>query len=67
MQVYAMFMTNNLIEPCMEKLMLNYLFRNNCPELRSGLLDSYFFRLTLGSDCLEFCFWTVALKTILTQ
>ena len=23
--------------------------------------------LTLGKDCLELCFWTVAFKTVLTQ
>ena len=40
---------------------------NNCPEFRNELLDSFFFKLTLGSDCLEFCFRTVTFKTILTQ
>ena len=34
---------------------------------RVWLRVSYFFKLTLGSDCLEFCFCRVAFKTILTQ
>ena len=59
-----MFMITNLIELRMGKLMLNHLIVNNCPELRDGLLD---FKLTLGSDCFELCFWTVAFKAIQTQ
>ena len=34
----------------MGKLILNHLVGNNCPEFRNGLLDSDFFKLTLGSD-----------------
>ena len=34
----------NLIELRMGKLILNHFFRNNCPEFRNGLLNSYFFR-----------------------
>ena len=36
-----------------------------CPEFCDGLLVSYSFKLTLGSGCLELCFWTVPFKTIL--
>ena len=53
---YIMFMITNLIE-------IGY----NYPEFHNELLDSYFFKLTLGSDCLELCFRTVAFKNILTQ
>ena len=28
-------------------------------EFHKGLLDIYFFKLALGGDCLELCFWTV--------
>ena len=45
----------------------NHLIGNNCPEFRNGHLDCYIFKLTLGSDCLELCFWIVIFKTILTQ
>ena len=62
-----MFMITNLIEPGMRKLILNHLIGNYCPEFRNGFLDIYLFKLTLESDCLELCFWTVAFKTILTQ
>ena len=55
----------NLIETHMGKLILNHLIGNNCPEFRNGLMDSYFFKLTLGIDYLELCFWTVTFKTIL--
>ena len=48
-------------------LILNHLIENNCPQFRDGLLDSYFFKLTLGSDCLELRLWEFAFKTILTQ
>ena len=64
---YVMFMIYNLIEPRMRKLILNHLIGNNCPEFHNGLLDSYFFKLTLGSDCLKLYFWRIAFKTILTQ
>ena len=47
-----MSMITNLIEPCMGKLILNHLFGNTRPEFCNGVLDSYFFKLTLGSDCL---------------
>ena len=49
------------------KLILNHLIGNNCPESCSGLVDSYFFKLTFRSDCLDLCFWAVSFKTILTQ
>ena len=62
-----MFMITNLIELPMLELILNYLIGNNCRELRNGLLDSYIFKPTLRSDCLELCVWGVAFKTILTQ
>ena len=45
----------------------NHLIRNNCPEFRNEHLESYFFKLTLGGDCLELSNWTFAFKTILTQ
>ena len=51
-----MFMMTDLIEPRMEKLILNHLIGNNCPVFRNGSLGSYFFKLTLGSDYLELCF-----------
>ena len=38
----------NLIKPHLGKLILNYLIGSNCQEFRNGLLDSYFFKLTLG-------------------
>ena len=47
MQVYAMFMITNLIEPRMGKLVLNHLIRNNILEFLNGLLDSYFFKTDL--------------------
>ena len=49
------------------KVIFNHLIGNNCQGFRNGLLDSYFCKLTLGSDCWELCFWVVAFKTILTQ
>ena len=48
-----MFIIINLNEPFMVKLTLNRWIGNSCPEFRNGLLDSYFFKLTLGSDCLS--------------
>ena len=48
-EVYVMFRITNLIEPCLEKLILNHFIRNNYPEFRSGPLESQFFKLTLGS------------------
>ena len=60
-------MITNLIERHIVKLTINCLIENNCPEFRNGLLDGYFFKLTLRSDCLELCFWAVTFKTILTQ
>ena len=62
-----MFMITNLIEPRTVKLILSHLIRNNCPEFHNGLLYSYFLKLTLGSDCLQLCFWRVAYNTILIQ
>ena len=44
-----------------------YLIGDNCPVFRNGLLDSYFFKLTLRSACFEPGFWRVAFKTILHQ
>ena len=63
MQVYVSFMITNLIELCMEKLILNHLIGNNCPEFCNGLPDSYFFKPILRSDCLEVCLWTVTFKS----
>ena len=57
-----MFMNTSLIEPRMGKLTLHHLIGNNCLEFRNGLLDSYFYKLTLGSDCLKLCFSVVAFK-----
>ena len=65
--LYVMLMITNSIEPRMGKLILDQLIVTNCSEFHNGLLDSYFFKLSLGSDCLELCSWIVALKTILTQ
>ena len=62
-----MLMITNLIARRIGKLILNHLVGNTCPEFRNGLLDSYFFILSLGRDCLELCFWRVAFKIILTQ
>ena len=45
-------MIANLIKPRMGKLIFNHLIGYYCPELRNRLLGSYFFKLTLGSDCL---------------
>ena len=59
-------MITNLIEPRVRKLILKHLIGNIFSEFRNGFLDSYFFKLTLGSDCLELYFWTVAFETILT-
>ena len=59
--IYVMLMITNFIEPCMGKLILNHLV---------GIeLDFWtgFFKLTLGSDCLEPFFGPVAFKIILTQ
>lgn len=57
MQIYVMFIITNLIEPRIGKLILNYLTGKNRSELCNGLLDSYFFKLALGMDCLELCFF----------
>ena len=57
-----MLMITNMIELRMRKLIIG----NNCLEFFNGLLDSYFFKITEGSDFLELFFWTVAFKTILT-
>ena len=46
-------MITNLIKPLIGKPILNHLIGSNCPEFGSGLLDSYFFKLDLKSDCLE--------------
>ena len=62
-----MFVITYLISIRMGMSILIHLIQNNCPEFRNGLLDSYFFEQTLGSDCLEIGFCTFALKTILTQ
>ena len=62
-----MFMMTNLIEPRTVKLILSHLIGNNCPEFHNGLLYSYFFKLTLGSDCFQLCFWRIAYNTILIQ
>ena len=62
-----MFMTTKLIEPHVGKLMLNHMIGNNSSELGDELLDNYFFKLILGSNCLELFFRTVTLKTNLAQ
>ena len=46
-------MITTLIKPRNGKLVLDRLIGNNCPEFRNGLLNIYFFKLTLGSDYLE--------------
>ena len=51
----------------MKKLILNHLIGNDSPEFRNKLLDSYFFKVILGSDCLEICFWAVTFKNIVNQ
>ena len=38
------------------KLILKNLIGNICAEFHNGLSDSYFFKMTLESDCLELCF-----------
>ena len=43
----------NLMEPWMGQRILNHFVRNNCPQFRNGLQDSYFFKLTLESVPLE--------------
>ena len=43
-----MFRITSFMEPCMGKLILNDFIGNNCPESRNGLLNCYFFKLTLG-------------------
>ena len=48
-----MIMTINLRESHMGKLMLNHMIGNNCAEFGEGLLDSYFFKLSLESDSLK--------------
>ena len=44
-----------MVEARMGKLILNHLIGNNSPEFCDELLDSYLFKLTLGSDCLKLC------------
>ena len=44
-----------------------HLIGSNCPEFRNELLGSFFFKLTLGSNCFKLCFWRVVFKTIVTQ
>ena len=39
---------------------VNYLIENLGNPFGNGLLDSYFFKMTLGTDCLKLYFWTVA-------
>ena len=56
-------MITNMIEPRIRKLILNHLIGNNCPEFYNRLLDSYFFKLTLGSDYLELCLLATVFKT----
>ena len=46
---------------------VNYLIENLGNPFGNGLLDSYFFKMTLGTDCLKLYFWTVAFKPILTH
>ena len=63
----VMIMIITLLESHMGKLILNHLIGNNCAEFGVGLLDSYFFKLSLESDSLELWFWTVGFKTILSH
>ena len=42
-----------MVEAPMGNLILNRLIGNNHPEFCDELLDSYFFQLTLGSDCFK--------------
>ena len=65
--MYVMFMITILIKTRWEKVILNHLIGNNCPELPNGLPDSYFFKLNLGSDCSELCFCKFTFKIILTH
>ena len=67
MQIYVMFMITYLVELCVGKMILNHSNENNCPEFGNELLNSYFFKLILGSDCLELCVWRVAFKPMLSQ
>ena len=60
------FMATNLIKLGMGKLILNQLIVSNCIEFSSVLLESFFVKLTLGSDSLEFSFWKDTFKIVLT-
>ena len=55
-----MFVITNLIEPRFGKMILDYL-------IGKKTVHSYFFKLPLGSDCLELCFRTVADPIILQK
>ena len=59
-------MITNLIEPPMGKLIVNHLIGNTCLKFCNGLLNTYFFKLTLEKGCLG-RFWTATFKPILTQ
>ena len=69
MQVYVMFMITSLIKSRMGKLILTRFIRNNCPEFRNRLLDSYFFQTALGNTLIILNFFSgqSILKTILTR
>ena len=63
-QVYVEFIIANLIEPRMRKLILNHLI-GNTNGFCNGLLNSYFFELTLRSDCLKLCYLAIVFETTL--
>ena len=60
-------MITNLIEPRMGKRILNHLIGITVQSSAMDFWNSYFLKLILRSDCLELYFWTVPLKTTLTQ
>ena len=51
-----MFLMTNLIEPRMEKLIINHLIGNNCPEFRHGFLDLVLFQTDSRKWLLETLF-----------
>ena len=63
MQVYAMLMiTNNFIKPRIGKLILNIWLEITVQSFTVDFWTATFFKLTLGSDCLELRYWTVNFK-----
>ena len=61
-----MLMANNLIELGIWKLILNQLIVRNCVEFCNVFLESFFVKVTLGSDSLKFSFWTENVKIVMT-